>query len=105
MTETRRKEMGNHLRASLMSQSRKVITYEGEGGECHRECEADHQREGERTLSRLAVTTHPTQTTDWIVKRRKFMLNCFPDTTNSAGKGLLAAALMRRGGRGGETRC
>jgi hypothetical protein len=35
------------------------------------------------TPRRFATTTQDTQTTDWIVRRRKFMLNWDPETTYS----------------------
>lgn len=81
MTVTSKKEMGNHLRASLVSKSRYEMTCSptrhqpkfSEGGFAERE---------ERTRMDLHVATQATQTPDWIVKRRKFMVNCLPETTN-----------------------
>ena len=59
MTLTSRKLMGNHALASFMSNSRK-----------------------EMMPSFFTTKTHDTHTVDCQQRRRKFMLNWLPDTTN-----------------------
>lgn len=59
MTTTSKKEIGNHRLASFLSRSRYLIN-----------------------LSDLDNATQPTHTTDWIVRRRKFIEKWRPETTN-----------------------
>lgn len=80
MTETSKNEIGNHFRASFMSKSLNVINCPSPKRQCRRM--QTGKGESKLTPNRFEAVTHRTQTMDCIARSKKFIVKCWPDTTN-----------------------